>query len=93
KRNEAGGQSQQSQGGPGGGRGPGGMFGGPGGPGGMFGGGGDGRFNVQLSAQISNLFNRVNYGQYSGVLGSPYFGRSSNALGARQIELSLRFNF
>ncbi|MGH9845747.1 MAG: carboxypeptidase regulatory-like domain-containing protein, partial [Blastocatellia bacterium] len=57
KRNEAGGQSQQSQGGPGGGRGPGGMFGGPGGPGGMFGGGGDGWFNVQLSAQISNLFN------------------------------------
>jgi Carboxypeptidase regulatory-like domain len=92
KRNES---AAQPAGGPGGGgaRGPGGMFGGgPGGPGGMFG-GGDGRFNVSLSAQISNLLNRVNFGQFGGVLGSPYFGRSSSALGARQIELSVRFSF
>jgi hypothetical protein len=83
---EAGGGSIAPQGG---GRGP----GGPGGPGGMFGVSGDGRFNVQLSAQVSNLFNRVNYGQYSGVLGSPYFGQSSNAAAARQLELNLRFSF
>jgi hypothetical protein len=60
----------------------------------MFGGGGgDGRFNLQLSAQVSNLFNRVNFGQFSGVLGSPYFSLPSSASGARQLELSLRFSF
>ena len=76
------------QGGPRGG----GMRGGPGG--GMFGGGNEtGRFNVQLSAQITNLLNRVNYGGYSGVLSSPYFGQANSASGARQLEIGLRFSF
>src|SRR5262249_42861026 len=86
-------------------RGPGGGFGG-GGPGGGGGGGGrgrprraasradsDGRFNLQLIAQINNLFNHVNYGQYSGVLSSPFFDKSSSAAGARALELGIRFNF
>lgn len=89
----------------GGQQGPGGFPGGGGrpgmGPGGMgamgggpFGGGGEnGRFNAQLTAQITNLFNRVNYGAYSGVLGSPYFLQPSSAGGARQFELGLRFSF
>lgn len=75
----------------------GGMGGGPrggfGGPGMMGGGNESGRFNVQLSAQITNLFNRVNYGQYSGVLSSPYFGKSNSASGARQLEIGVRFSF
>lgn len=77
-------------------QGPGGFPGGgpPMGPGGgPFGGGGNGRFNVQLTAQITNLLNRVNYGSYSGVLGSPYFMQSSSAAAARQFELGVRFNF
>jgi hypothetical protein len=87
-----GGGAQQGPGGfPGGGRppmGPGGMGGGP------FGGGSEnGRFNVQLTAQITNLLNRVNYGSYSGVLGSPYFLQPSSASGARQFELGVRFSF
>ncbi|HEX4951426.1 MAG TPA: carboxypeptidase regulatory-like domain-containing protein [Blastocatellia bacterium] len=75
----------------------------PGGsPRGGFGGGGfgggmsgseSGRFNVQLSAQITNVFNRVNFGQYSGVLSSPYFGKSNGASGARQLEVGVRFSF
>jgi hypothetical protein len=88
----------------GGQQGPGGFPGGGGrpgmGPGGMgpmggppFGGGENGRFNVQLMAQITNLFNRVNYGSYSGVLGSPYFLQPSSAGGARQFELGVRFSF
>ncbi|MGH9752364.1 MAG: TonB-dependent receptor [Blastocatellia bacterium] len=80
-------------GGGGGGRrgmGPGGMGGMGGGP---FGGGENGRFNVQLTAQITNLFNRVNYGSYSGSLGSPYFLQSSSAGAARQFELGVRFSF
>ncbi len=84
---------QQGPGGfPGGGgpppMGPGGMRGGP------FGGGGEnGRFNLTLTAQITNLFNRVNYGAYSGTLGSPYFLLPSSAAGARQFELGARFSF
>lgn len=86
------------RGGFGGGRGGGGGFGGgdPGGPGGGgFGGGGNesSRFSIQLSAQISNIFNRVNYGQFSGVLTSPSFEHSNSSAPARQFELGLRFNF
>ena len=80
--------------------GPSGMGGGPRGGGfgsgmggGMFGGSESGRFNLQLSAQITNLLNKVNYGQYSGVLSSPYFGKSNSAGGARQLEVGLRFSF
>ncbi|HEU0185533.1 MAG TPA: hypothetical protein VFS27_09475, partial [Blastocatellia bacterium] len=84
------------RGGGGGGGGRGGGFGGPGvmmgGPGGM-GGGESSRYNLTVAAQISNLFNRVNYGRYSGVLTSPFFGLPNSSLGARTIELSLRFNF
>jgi hypothetical protein len=71
------------------------MGGGPRGGGfGMMGGGSEsGRFNVQLSAQITNVFNRVNFGQYSGVLSSPYFGKSNSASGARQLEVGVRFSF
>jgi hypothetical protein len=62
--------------------------------GGMLGGGGEsGRFNLQLSAQVTNVLNHVNYGQYSGVLSSPYFGRSNSASGARQLEVGVRFSF
>ncbi|MFN0120134.1 MAG: TonB-dependent receptor domain-containing protein [Blastocatellia bacterium] len=94
------GKRETSGGGPDGGMGGGprggGMGGGPRGGmgGGMFGGGNEsGRFNVTLSAQISNLLNRVNYGQYSGVLSSPFLGRANSASGARQLELGLRFSF
>ncbi len=86
---KSGGASQGPGGFPGGGRPPmGGPFGG-----GPFGGGENGRFNVQITAQITNLLNRVNYGSYSGVLGSPYFLQPSSAGGARQFELGVRFGF
>ncbi len=52
-----------------------------------------GRFNLQFSVQISNLLNRVNFGQFGGVLGSPYFGLPNSAGGARSFELSTRFSF
>jgi hypothetical protein len=51
------------------------------------------RFNLQLGAQITNLFNRVNFGQYSGVLTSPFFARANSANTARQFEFTLRFSF
>ncbi len=84
----------------GGGRG-GGMGGGRGGMGGgmggMMGGGGGGvegaRYTLQFQAQITNIFNHVNYGQYSGTLTSPYFAAANTASPGRQFELSMRFNF
>ncbi len=50
-------------------------------------------FNVQLVAQVTNILNRVNFGQYSGVLTSPFFGRANFASAARRIEFSVRFGF
>ncbi len=92
KRETASAPSGMMGGGGGGPRGGGGFGGGMGG--GMMGGGNEsGRFNVQLSAQITNLLNHVNYGQYSGVLTSPYFGKSNSASGARQLEVGVRFSF
>jgi Carboxypeptidase regulatory-like domain len=83
-----------------GGRGGGGFGGGRGGGGGFGGRGGrnnsaseGSRYNIQLSAQITNLFNHVNPGQFSGVLTSPFFGRSNNAGAARHLDFSLRFSF
>jgi hypothetical protein len=83
-----------------GGRGGGGFGGGRGGGGGFGGRGGrnnrsneGSRYNIQLSSQITNLFNHVNPGQFSGVLTSPFFGRSNNAGAARHLDFSLRFSF
>lgn len=85
-----------------GGRGGGGGFGGRGG-GGSGGRGGAGRgnnsanegsrYNVQISAQITNLFNHVNPGPFGNVLTSPFFGLSSQAGAARHVDFSFRFSF
>ncbi len=93
------------RGGPGGGRGgrggPGG--GGPGGgPGGFGGGASTGhRYNLNLGAQASNLFNNVNYGTPTSTLTSPRFGQFttlaggpfSNGAAVRQFILQASFNF
>jgi uncharacterized membrane protein YgcG len=86
-------------GGGGGGRGGGGggpvMIGGGGGGPMMIGGPGSesSRYNVTFQLNITNLFNRVNFSQYGGTLGSSFFGIPSGAGGARQFDLSVRFNF
>lgn len=103
------GSNNQAQGGPGGGGmrgggpGGGGMRGGPGGGpgGGMMGGpmmmgmgGAEGsRYTLTLTLGATNLFNRVNFGAYSGTLGSTFFGLSSNANAARQLDFNVRFGF
>ncbi|MCI0662137.1 MAG: carboxypeptidase regulatory-like domain-containing protein [Acidobacteria bacterium] len=85
----------------GGGRGMGGPGGGDvfvqrGGPGGVMigpGGSENSRFNLTFSVTVTNLFNRVNYGDYGGTLGSAFFGIPSNARNARQLDFNIRFNF
>jgi hypothetical protein len=96
-------------GGPPGGGGGGGRGGGPrGGP--LFGGGGgppgfssgsDRRYNLSLGASARNVFNKVNYGNPSGILGSRFFdtpnglqgGPFSNSSANRRIDLIATFNF
>lgn len=91
-------QAGGGRGGGGGGRGPGGggmggRGGGFGGPG-MMGGGVEGsRYTLTLTMGVTNLFNRVNLGQFGGVLGSSFFGRASSAGPARQIDFNVRFSF
>ena len=51
------------------------------------------RFNVTFQVNVSNLFNRVNFGNYSGTLGAAFFGIPSSAGNARQLNFDVRFNF
>ena len=90
--------------GPGGGGPPGGgmMMGGPGG------GGAPGRYSLNVSINVQNLFNHVNLRQPEGNISSPNFGQSlalaggfggfgggggSTGAGNRRVTLNLRFNF
>jgi hypothetical protein len=100
-----------SGGGPGGGGGGGGRGGGGGGPrgplfgggpGGMSTGGSDRRYSVTFGAYGRNIFNRVNFGNPSGILGSRFFdtpnslasgGPYSNGAANRRIDLVATFNF
>lgn len=52
-----------------------------------------GRYNLTLDVDVRNLTNRANLAGYNGVLTSPLFGRANRALGARRIQLGLRFSF
>ncbi|HWS90265.1 MAG TPA: carboxypeptidase regulatory-like domain-containing protein [Pyrinomonadaceae bacterium] len=93
----------------GGGRGGRGGFGGGGRGGGGESFGGDGReyrYNLTLSLNVQNLFNRPSLGTPVGNLNSPFFGQAVNGggrfgfgggggqnAGARRVDLQLRFSF
>ena len=98
------GRTDMGPGGPGsGGRGGGGHSHGP-----LFGGGpmmggpsSDRRYNLTLSMNVRNIFNKVNLGNPSGVLGSGFFDRPNSLQGGpfstggavRRIDLQLAFSF
>ena len=48
---------------------------------------------MTLGLDAFNLLNRVNYGTYVGTVGSPLFGQPVSARAARQLQLSMRFQF
>src|SRR6185503_2828493 len=77
--------------------GPGGVMIVMGGGGGIAGGFGPGaankRFQLQFYAAAQNVTNRANYVGYSGVVTSPFFGKATNVLNPRKIELGVRFGF
>lgn len=68
-----------------------------GGGGGMAGGFGPGaqnkRFQLQFYAAAQNVTNRANYIGFSGVITSPFFGKPTNVLNPRKVELGVRFGF
>ena len=68
----------------------------------MFGGNpSNNRYNLTLSVNARNVFNRVNLNNPIGNLSSPLFGQSNNLAGGpfssstanRKIELQALFNF
>jgi hypothetical protein len=46
-----------------------------------------------LYVQAFNLFNRVNYGTFSGNLRSPFFGMPTSSGPARRVEVGMNFRF
>jgi hypothetical protein len=51
------------------------------------------RYRVDVYAQISNLFNRVNYNTFVGNLLSPFYGQATSAAAARRIEVGFSLGF
>ena len=51
------------------------------------------RANLNVFANMTNAFNRLNPGPPSGVMTSPNFGRITSATNPREIEIGLRFQF
>jgi hypothetical protein len=51
------------------------------------------RVNLQFRAEAFNLFNRVNLYNPVGDMGSQFFGQSTAAFDAREIQLSLKLSF
>ena len=51
------------------------------------------RKNVNVFTNITNMFNRVNYGIPSSVLSSDNFGKYTSASDPREVEIGLRFQF
>lgn len=72
-------------------RGPGG--GGGGGPQMMIMEATNARYRLELYAQISNLFNNVNYNTFIGNVLSPFFGQPTSAGPARRVEVGMSLGF
>ena len=51
------------------------------------------RYRLGLSVRVTNLLNRTQYGNFSGVMTSPFFGQPQSAIGVRKIFLSTSFGF
>jgi len=48
---------------------------------------------MEVYTQAFNLFNRVNYGNFSGNLRSPFYRRPTSAAQARRVEVGMNFRF
>jgi hypothetical protein len=68
-------------------------LGGGGVQGGFGGSAADKRYQVQFYAAAQNMTDHDNYVGYSGVITSPFFGRPTNVLNPRKVEIGVRFAF
>ena len=55
--------------------------------------GGSKRYSIELYAQAYNALNHFNALNFSGVVGSPFFGQATSAGTPRRVELGARLNF
>jgi hypothetical protein len=60
---------------------------------GFGGGAGDKRFRVEFYLTAQNLLNRANYVGYSGVMTSSLFGKPTNVMNPRKMQVGVRFGF
>jgi hypothetical protein len=51
------------------------------------------RYAIELYAQAYNALNHVNALNFSGVVGSPFFGQATSAAAPRRVEIGARLNF
>ena len=51
------------------------------------------RYRLGFFVQMQNVTNHANYGGYSGVLTSPFFGQATNVLNPRKIDFGVNFGF
>jgi hypothetical protein len=54
---------------------------------------GNKRYGIELYAQAYNALNHFNALNFSGVVGSPFFGQPTSAAAPRRVELGARLNF
>jgi hypothetical protein len=52
-----------------------------------------GRYRVGINISASNVTNRSNYGGYTGVMTSPFFGKPNSSGSGRRIQISTNFGF
>jgi Carboxypeptidase regulatory-like domain len=52
-----------------------------------------GRYRVTFNVFAYNLTNRANYSGYSGVLGTPFFGRPTSAINPRRVNVGMNLQF
>ena len=51
------------------------------------------RYRLQLFVAAQNVTNHANYIGYSGTMTSPFFGRPTNVLGTRKIDIGMQLTF
>jgi hypothetical protein len=52
-----------------------------------------GRYRVSFNVNVQNLTNHANYGGYSGVITSNFYGRPTTVLGTRKIDIGMGISF
>jgi hypothetical protein len=55
--------------------------------------GANARYRLDFYAQVSNLFNSVNYNTFVGNVLSPFYGLATSAGPARRMELGMSLGF